>query len=139
MVTCHPAARGERWLHAWLSETALDCFTRIVILGTNTKLPTDYVAVAAFKPQLQRLLKSALRHWWAAKVLSYPLMSFIFFILIFAVVLLPLPVVWGQTAYAGHGLYRVYDALYRTNSGQLVLTAFLLVAAPAPSSGWSFS
>jgi Zn finger protein HypA/HybF involved in hydrogenase expression len=89
------------------------------------ELPEDYAAASSLKTEVKRLLKSAVRNWRAANVLTLPLVGWFFFLMIFVE-----PLVLFPTALIGSNLYsdtwfdRAFVSLGETVSFLVVLCAF---------------
>lgn len=94
--------------------------------GTLGALPEDYAAAVALRPEVRGLLKSALRHWRAARLLTFPLSHWLFLLLIFAEPLVLFPVVLiGSNLYRDTLADRVFEGLGETASFVVMLSAFL--------------
>src|SRR5918998_3355762 len=88
-------------------------------------LPEDYAAAVSLKSQVKSLLKSAVRHWRVANVLTYPLVGWIFFLLIFIEPLVLFPtVVIGSNVVPNTWIDKAFEALGETTSFLIMLSAF---------------
>jgi hypothetical protein len=88
-------------------------------------LPEDYSAATSLKSQVKSLLKSAVRHWRAANVLTYPLVGWIFFLLIFIEPLVLFPtVVIGSNAFPDTWIDSAFKSLGETTTFLIMLSAF---------------
>jgi Zn finger protein HypA/HybF involved in hydrogenase expression len=92
---------------------------------TRGDLPEDYAAAVSLKSQVKSLLKSAIRQWRAANVLTYPLVRWIFFLLIFIEPLVLFPtVVIGSNVFPNTWFDRAFEALGETTAFLVMLAAF---------------
>ncbi len=88
-------------------------------------LPEDYAAAVSLKSQVKSLLKSAVRHWRVANVLTYPPVRWIFFLLIFIEPLVLFPtVVIGSNVFPNTWIDKTFEALGETTSFLIMLSAF---------------
>jgi Zn finger protein HypA/HybF involved in hydrogenase expression len=88
-------------------------------------LPEDYAAAVSLKSQIKSLLKSAVRHWRVANVLTYPPVGWIFFLLIFIEPLVLLPtVIIGSNVFPNTWIDKAFEALGETTSFLVMLSAF---------------
>jgi Zn finger protein HypA/HybF involved in hydrogenase expression len=88
-------------------------------------LPEDYAAAVSLKLQVKSLLKSAVRHWRAANVLTYPPVSWAFFLLIFIEPLVLFPtVVIGSHVFPDTWIDKTFEALGETTTFLLMLSSF---------------
>ncbi len=92
---------------------------------TRGVLPEDYAAAVSLKSQVKSLLKSAVRHWRIANVLTYPLVSWVFFLLIFIEPLVLFPtVVIGSNVFPHTWIDKTFEALGETTTFLVMLSAF---------------
>lgn len=88
-------------------------------------LPEDYAAAISLKSQVKSLLKSAVRHWRVANILTYPLVGWIFFLLIFIEPLVLFPtVVIGSNVFPDTWIDSAFKALGEMTSFLIMLSAF---------------
>src|SRR5215207_8693030 len=93
--------------------------------GTRDELPEDYAAAVSLKSRVRNLHRSAVRHWRAAHVLTYPPVSWAFFLLIFVEPLVLFPaVVIGSNVYPDTWFDRAFEALGGAATFLVVLPAF---------------
>ncbi len=93
--------------------------------GARGDVPEDYAAAVSLKSQVKALLKSALRHWRVANVLTYPLVGWLFFLFIFAEPLVLFPtVVIGSNLFPDTQFDRAFEALGETTAFLVMLSAF---------------
>jgi hypothetical protein len=93
---------------------------------TRGDLPEDYAATVSLKSQSKGLLKSALKHWRAANVLTHPLLSWSFFLLIFIEPLVIFPTVLiGSNLFPDTWFDRAFESLGETAALVIMLPAFL--------------
>lgn len=66
-----------------------NCGTGVLLKETETlcpncetrgELPEDYAAAVSLRTEVKKLFKSAIRHWRVANILTFPLVSWIFFL-----------------------------------------------------------
>ena len=94
--------------------------------GARGELPADYGAARSLKSQLRSLLRSAVRHWRVANVLTHPAARWGFFLLIFAEPLVLFPsVLVGSNLYPDAWVDRAFAALGETAGFVVMLAAFL--------------
>ena len=94
--------------------------------GTEGELPEDYAEAVSLKARAAGLLRSAVRHWRVANVLTHPVVRWGFFVMIFAEPLVLFPVVLiGSNLYPGAWVDRVFGALGETAGFLVMLSAFL--------------
>ncbi len=92
---------------------------------TRGALPEDYAAAVALKAQVKGLLKSAVRHWRVANVLTLRPVGWLFFLLIFVEPLVLFPTVLvGSNLYPDTWFDRAFEALGETTAFLVVLSAF---------------
>jgi Zn finger protein HypA/HybF involved in hydrogenase expression len=88
-------------------------------------LPEDYAAVTSLRLQIQAALKRAIRYWWAARVLSFRPLNWIFFLMIFAEpFVLFVTVLVGSSTFRETWLDKQFALLGETASFLIMLTAF---------------
>ena len=94
--------------------------------GTEGELPEDYAEAVSLKARTAGLLRSAVRHWRVANVLTHPFVRWGFFVMIFAEPLVLFPVVLiGSNLYPDAWVDRVFGALGETVGFLVMLAAFL--------------
>jgi Zn finger protein HypA/HybF involved in hydrogenase expression len=92
---------------------------------TRGDLPEDYAAAVSLKSQVKGLLKSAVRNWRVANVLTYPLVGRIFFLLIFVEPLVLFPTVLvGSNVFPDTWIDKAFEALGETTTFLVMLSAF---------------
>jgi hypothetical protein len=100
--------------------------TRCPYCGAGGDAPADYVAAVSLRSRLKGLLKSALRHWRVANVLTHPVVGRAFFLMIFAEPLVLFPVVLiGSNLYPDAWVDKAFGALGETAGFLVMLAAFL--------------
>ena len=88
-------------------------------------LPEDYAAAISLKSQVRSLLKSAIRHWRVANVLTYPPVGWLFFLLIFIEPLVLFPVVLiGSNRFPNTWVDAAFIALGEKTAFLVMLSAF---------------
>lgn len=107
---------------ALLRETEVLC----PYCGTRSELPEDYTAAARIKAEVRRLLKSAIRHWRVANVITFPLVGWFFFLMIFIepFVLFPATLI-GSNMFPDTRFDSLFVALGETTTFIIMLSAFL--------------
>ncbi|MBV8859439.1 MAG: hypothetical protein JOZ02_21075 [Acidobacteria bacterium] len=94
--------------------------------GARGRPPEDYAAALRLKAEAERLLKSAVRHWRVANLLTHPLARWTFLLLIFAEPLVLFPaVVVGSNVFPDAPLDRAFAALGEGWAFLLMLSSFL--------------
>jgi hypothetical protein len=92
---------------------------------TRGELPKDYAAAVRLKSKVARLLRSAVRHWRAANVLTHPLLRWGFFLMIFVEPLVLFPaVVVGSNVYPDTVFDRAFGELSMAAGTLLMISAF---------------
>jgi Zn finger protein HypA/HybF involved in hydrogenase expression len=92
---------------------------------TRGELPEDYAAAITLKSEVKSLLKSAVKYWRVANVLTNPLASWVFFLLIFIEPLVLFPaVIIGSNLFPDTRFDRAFAAFGETTSFLLMLSAF---------------
>jgi Zn finger protein HypA/HybF involved in hydrogenase expression len=87
--------------------------------------PEDYAATVALKSHVKSLLKSAVRHWRVANILTYPLAGWTFFLLIFIEPLVLFPtVVIGSNVFPNTWVDKSFEALGERTTFLVMLSAF---------------
>jgi Zn finger protein HypA/HybF involved in hydrogenase expression len=111
-----------------------NCGTGVLLKETETlcpncetrgELPEDYAAAVSRKAEVKKLFKSAIRHWRVANILTLPLVSWIFFSLIFIepLVLFPVALI-GSNLFNNTWIDKAFVSLGETMSFLIVLCAF---------------
>lgn len=94
--------------------------------GTRGGLPEDYAAAVGLKAEVKGLLKSAIRRWRVARVLTLRPSSWLFFLLIFAEPFVLFPVVLiGSNIFNDTWADRAFERLGETGGFLVMLPAFL--------------
>lgn len=94
--------------------------------GTSGDLPEDYAAAVSLKSRLRRLLRSARAHWRVARILTHPVIRWVFILLIFAEPFVLFPaVVIGSSVYRDAWVDRAFGALGESVGFVVMLSAFL--------------
>jgi hypothetical protein len=89
-------------------------------------LPEDYMVEGSVRSEVKGLLKSGMRYWRVANVLTFPLVGWIFFLLILIEPLVLFPTVLiGSNVFSDTWVDRVFVSLGSTVSFLLMLPAFL--------------
>ena len=111
-----------------------DCGAGVLLQETETlcphchargDLPEDYAAAVSLKSQAKSLLKSALRHWRVANVLTNRLGGWVFFLLIFIEPLVLFPtVVIGSNVFPNTWIDKAFNSLGETTTFLVMLSAF---------------
>jgi Zn finger protein HypA/HybF involved in hydrogenase expression len=93
--------------------------------GTRGELPEDYAATGSLRAEIKRLLKSAVRHWRAANVLTLPIVGWFFFLMIFVepFVLFPVALI-GSNLYGDTWFDKAFVSIGESASFLVVLCAF---------------
>jgi hypothetical protein len=100
--------------------------TRCPYCETVGDLPENYAEAVSLKARAADLLKSAVRHWRVANVLTHPVVRRVFFFMIFAEPLVLFPVVLiGSNLYPDTWVDRAFGALGETTGFLVMLSAFL--------------
>jgi Zn finger protein HypA/HybF involved in hydrogenase expression len=112
----------------------INCGAGVLLQETQTfcphcrsrgNLPEDYVAAVSLKWQVKNLFKSAVRHWRVANVITYPLVGWIFFLLIFIEPLVLFPTVLiGSNVFPDTWIDSAFSALGETTTFLIMLFAF---------------
>jgi hypothetical protein len=93
---------------------------------TEGGLPEDYAEAVSLKARAARLLKSAVRHWRVANVLTHPAARWGFLVMAFAEPLVLFPAVLiGSNVYPDAWVDRAFGALGETVGFLVMLSAFL--------------
>ncbi len=93
---------------------------------TRSALPKDYAATARLKPEVKRLLKSAVNHWRVANLITFPPVSWLFFLMIFAEPLVVFPITLiGSNTYKDTWADQLFTTLGETATFIIMLSAFL--------------
>jgi hypothetical protein len=93
---------------------------------TQGDLPEDYSVEGSVRSEVKGLLKSAIRHWRVANVLTFPPVGWIFFMMILIEPLVLFPTVLiGSNLFSDIWIDRAFVSLGSTVSFFLVLPAFL--------------
>jgi len=88
-------------------------------------LPADYATAVSLRSKVKSLVKSAIRHWRVAKLLTNPVVRWIFFLLIFAEPLVLFPTVLiGSNVFPDTWVDEAFVALGETTSFLIMLAAF---------------
>lgn len=120
-----PVLRPLKCANCGGSLLLLESETLCPYCGTPGVLPKDYGAAVRLKSEVRRLLRSAIRHWRVANVLTHPFVRWGLFLMIFVEPLVLFPaVVIGSNVYPDTGLDRAFGELGMVGGTLLMISSF---------------